>query len=244
MEPAKERARQFFTKLGFHVGDIPEADAKRADLDVNDGVNQYVIEVKEKLDTGSQLKDLSSSYPNSDCNITYEPHAPSNLLDGILKDARKQLAATPADEAALRLVLLFFKGPNADMFVRRSLYTFYGVQDVVPVSGNGPGLNCVYFHNSFSFSWQNVDGLLLVENQDLLLCLNEFSARCDVLRQSQLAQRKDMAVFDPAKFDDDPGKIVLRSTISRADENTVLYELERISGVRYRTFTMNRYNFG
>jgi hypothetical protein len=49
-------------------------------------------------------------------------------------------------------------------------------------------------------------------------------------------------VYDPANFDDDDGKIVLRSDISRSDENVVLDELERISGVRYTTITLHRYN--
>jgi hypothetical protein len=200
------------------------------------------VEVKEKLDTGSQLTVLPNSYPDSDRAITREPHAASNRIDAILKGARKQLRATPANESALRIIFLFFSGPNADMFVRRSLYTFYGVQDVIPVSEKGPGRNCVYFHNSFSFSSPHVDGLLLVENRNLQLCLNEFSTACDVLRQSQLAKKMGMAIYDPAKFNEDDGKIVLQSTVSRTDERETLNELERISGVRYDTITLHRYN--
>ena len=243
MERAKQIARQFFQEIGFNVEEIPETDVKRADLDVNDGHQQYIVEVKEKLDTGSQLTVLPNSYPNLDRTITREPHATSNRIDGTLKDGRKQLKATPANQNALRLIFLFFSGPNADMFVRRSLYTFYGVQDVIPVSEKGPGRNCVYFHNSFSFSSPHVDGLLLVQNRDLQLCLNEFSATCDVLRQSRLAQKMGMAIYDPAKFNDDDGKIVLRSAVSRTDEREILNELERISGVRYDTITLHRYNF-
>jgi len=242
MERAKLIARQFFEEFGFGVDDIPEADTKRADLDVNDGKQQYIVEVKEKLDTGSQLSLLPNSYPGSERKITREPHAASNRLDGILKDGRKQLTATPAADNALRLIFLMFVGPNAEMFVRRSLYTFYGVQDVTPVSHEGDGLNCVYFHNSFSFSSPEVDGLLLMENDGLQLCLNEFSATCDVLRHSQLSRKMGAAVYDPAGFDDDDGKIVLRSAVSRTDERAVLDELERISGVRYNTITLHRYN--
>jgi hypothetical protein len=221
MERAKQIARQFFEELGFHVVDIPDTDEKRADLDVNDGGQQYIVEVKEKLDTGSQLTTLENSYPESDRKVTREPHAASNRLDGILKDGRKQLVATPADHDALRLIFLVFTGPNADMFVRRSLYTFYGLQVVSPVSENGCDLHCVYFHNSFSFCSPTVDGLLLVENDRLQLCLNEFSATCDVLRQSHLARKMGATVYDPASFDEDDGKIVLRSTISRTDERVI-----------------------
>jgi len=242
MELGKQTARDFFEELGFHVDDIPETDTKRADLDVDDGDQQYIVEVKQKLDTGSQLTVLHNSYPGSDRKITREPHSASNRLDGILKDGRKQLEATPAGEAVLRLLFVLFTGPNADMFVRRALYTFYGVQDVIPVSESGDGLNCVYFHNSFSFSSPYVDGLLLMENDGLLLCLNEFSSRCDILRHSQLALQMGMAVYDPANFDEDDGKVVLRSTISRTDDGAILDELERQSGVRYDTITLNRHN--
>jgi len=242
MERAKRVARQFFEGLGFLVDDIPETDTKRADLDVNDGAQQYIVEVKEKSDTGSQLTVIPNSYPNCEREITSEPHAASNRLDGILKDGQKQLAATPADGDAVRLIFLMFTGPNADMFVRRSLYTFYGVQDVIPVSEKGDGLNCVYFHNSFSFSSPNVEGLLLLQNDGLQLCLNEFSSKCDLLRQSMLARKMGTAVYDPANFNEDGGKIVLRSAVSRTEEGAVLAELERISGVRYRTITLHRYN--
>jgi len=244
MERAKIIARQFFEEVGFRVDDIPETDAKRADLDVNDAEQQYIVEVKEKVDTGSQLAVLAQSYLDSEVEITREPHARSNRIDGILKAGRRQLAATPAGEDALRLMFLMFNGTNADMFVRRSLYTFYGVQDVHPVSSKGNGINCVYFHNSYSFSSPNVDGLLLLENRKLQLCLNEFSSKCDVLRRSQLARKMGGAVYDPAKFDDDRGKIVLRSAVSRTDEKAVLDEIERIFGVRYATIPLHRYNFG
>ncbi len=50
------------------------------------------------------------------------------------------------------------------------------------------------------------------------------------------------AVYDPARFDDDDGKLVLRSTVSRTNEREVLDELERTTGVRYNTITLNRYN--
>lgn len=241
MERAKQMARNFFEELEFHVDDIPETNEQRADLDVNDGYQQYIVEVKEKLDTGSQLTVLEESYPDSGRHITSEPHAASNRLDGILKKGRKQLVATPASNEALRLILLMFTGPNADMFGRRALYTFYGIQDVTPRSRNGGGQNCVYFHNSFSFSSPSVDGLLLVENNGLQLCFNEFSPKCDVLRKSHLATKMGKAVYDPANFGDDDGKVVLHSAVSRTNECDVLDELERATGVRYNTITLNRY---
>lgn len=242
MERSKWIARNFFDELGFSVTPIPTADQKRADLAVNDGDQEYVVEVKEKVDTGSQLTAAVLTELGPGRQITHEPYAPSNLLDGILKQGRKQLAATPSGGDALRLLFVLFTGPNASMFVHRTLYTFYGVQDILPPHGQGEGLNCVYFHNSFSFSSPGVDGLLVAEHKNLQLCLNEFSPRCDALRQSRLGAKMRGAVYDPATFGTDAGKVVLRSSISRTNEADVLDELERMTGIRYRTITLNRYN--
>lgn len=242
MERSKQIAKHFFKQLGFTADDIPEADAKRADLDVYDGGQQYIVEVKEKLDTGSQLQELDHVYPESDRIVTREPHSASNRLDGVMKNGRKQLQRTPADNDAIRLIFLFFSGPNANMFGRRTLYTFYGVQDVIPRSTNGEGQNCVYFHNSFAFNSPDVDGLILMENDSLQLSLNEFGNNYTRLQNSKLAAEMGNAVYDPANFSTDPGKIVLRSSISRRDENEILAELERQTGIQYTTITLHRYD--
>jgi hypothetical protein len=242
VERSKQIAKQFFEQLGFAANDIPETDAKRADLDVDGNGQQYIVEVKEKLDTGSQLEVLKHSYPNSDRKITREPHSASNRLDGVMKNGRKQLQKTPANPDAIRLIFLYFAGPNAEMFGRRALYTLYGVQDVIPVSIDGEGLNCVYFHNSFAFNSPDVDGVILMKNDSLQLSLNEFGNNYNQLQNSKLVSELGNAVYDPAGFDAAPGKIVLRSSISRRDENEVLDELERQTGIRYATITLHRYN--
>ena len=242
MEYAKELAKHFFENdLGFSVNEIPEADAKRADLDVNDGDQQYIVEVKEKLDTGSQLATLDWTYEGYDRKIAREPHAPSNRLSGIMRSGRKQLESTPADHDAIRLIFLYFTGPNADMFSRRTLYTFYGVQDVIPDDGGG-GVNCVYFHNSFSFSSPTVDGIIIVENDGLNLCLNEFGNHYGRLQSSQMAEKLKLGIYDPANFESDDGKLVLRSNVNWKTESDVLDALEQQTGTSYHTMTLNRYN--
>ena len=242
MEYAKELATRFFeNELEFSVKDIPETDAKRADLDVNDGDQQYLVEVKEKLDTGSQLTTLNLSHEGHDRKITREPHAPSNRLSGIMRSGRKQLESTPAANDTIRLILLYFTGPNADMLARRTLYTFYGVQDVIPDDGGG-GLNCVYFHNSFGFSSPTVDGIIIIENDGLNLCLNEFGHNYGRLQNSQMAEKLKLGIYDPANFESDGGKLVLRSTVNRKHETDVLNALEQQTGKSYHTMTLNRYN--
>lgn len=241
MEPSEVFACSFFEQLGFSVNKIPEAEGKRADLAVQDGIAEYIVEVKEKLDTGSQLNWSQGSYSDSGRKIASEPHSTSNRLDGIIKDARRQLASTPASTTALRLIFLVFTGPGADMFVRRALFTFYGVQQVVPNDGEGDGLNCVYFHNSLAFNLKDVDGLILMENEELQLCLNEFSANYSSMQESKLTLSMGGAIYDPARFAHDDGVVVLRSDISRRNEEEVLKELKRQAGIAYHTITLNRF---
>lgn len=243
VEHAKKIASLFFRQLGFDVIEIPECKTQRADLEVRDGIDQYIVEVKEKLDTGSQLEFLANSDPQSDWPIVREPHSSSNRIDGVLKSARKQLIATPAEDNALKLIFLCFSGPNAEMFVSRALYTFYGVQYVAPVTAGAPSRSCIYFHNSFAFSSPQVDGMLLVENHDLQLCLNEYSVNYQSIRRSRLVEKMGAAVYEPAKFCDDDSKIVLRSSVPRSDEQVVLAELERLFGIRYRVINLHRYSF-
>lgn len=243
MERAKVIATRFFSGLGYSVAAIPEAGDKRADLDVHDGENQYIVEVKEKLDTGTQITYSTVDVGPSKIQVGREPHSRSNRLDGVLKHGNKQLNETPGADRAFNLLWLYTEGGNAEMTVRRALYTFYGVATLIPVSQSGNGVNCVYFDYSTAFAMPTVDGLIVVESNSHNLCLNEFSPNYSRFKTSRLVSALGAAVYDPLTFENRDGTIVLRSDISRKDEREVLNELERITGIRYTRIQMNRYTF-
>lgn len=244
MERPKRIASNFFARLGYSVTSIPEADEKRADLDVHDGNDQYIVEVKEKIDTGSQIRLSKNPIDDSEHLVGCEPFARSNGLDNVFKKTKKQLADTPSDDAAYQLIWLHTEGINADMMARRALFTFYGVTTLSPGALRGNAVNCVYFDYSTAFAAPSVDGLIVVENDKLLLCLNEFSPRYLRFRDTKLVRVFGDAVYDPATFESREGTIVLRSNVSRKEKNEVLRELERISGIPYTIIEMNRYTFG
>lgn len=243
MERAKHIAIRFFSSLGYSVTVIPEADNKRADLDVHDGKNQYIVEVKEKLDTGSQVLRSTVGEGDSKVNVGREPHSRSNRLDGVLKHGTKQLNETPSADGAFNLLWLYTEGVNADMTSRRALYTFYGIATLIPVSQNSNGVNCVYFDYSTAFAMPSVNGLIVVENDSLQLCLNEFAPNYSSFKMSKLVSDLGAAICDPSNFENEDGKIVLRSTISRKNEQEVLNELEGVTGIRYTRIQLNRYTF-
>ncbi|TXT22212.1 MAG: hypothetical protein FD138_3637 [Planctomycetota bacterium] len=222
MERAKQIAISFFSSLGYSVAEIPEADNKRADLDVHDGEHQYIVEVKEKLDTGSQMHRFTEGEGNSKVHVGREPHSRSNRLDGVLKHGTKQLNETPSSDDAFNLLWLHTDGMNADMTSRRALYTFYGVATLIPVSQRGDGVNCVYFDYSTAFAAPSVNGLIVVENDSLQLCLNEFSPNYGTFRTSKLVTELGTAIYDPSHFENKDGT----------------------TGIRYTRMELNRYTFG
>lgn len=243
MNHVEQIASTFFNRLGYAVDVIPTSSNKRADLAVFDGINRYIVEIKEKFQTDSKVSYSTEGEGASLVHVRSEPHARSNRLDGVFKDGAKQLSETPSSSSAFRLIWLHCEGPHADMIGYRALYTFYGVEQLVPCSSRGEGVNCVYFNHSTAFAKPSINGLVIVENDSLQLCLNEFSTNYESFKVSKLVQTLGDAIYDPKCFDDRKGTIVLRSDISRGAESEVLMELERLTGVRYRTISLHQYSF-
>jgi hypothetical protein len=168
----------------------------------------------------------------------------SNRLDGVLKHGTKQLTETPSSNGAFNLIWLHIGGINSDMMARRALYTLYGVAMLTPVRGGGDCVNCVYFDYSAAFASPNVNGLVIAENDSLLLCLNEFSPNYASIQASKLVRKLGKGVYEPVNFEARDGTIVFRTNIFRKDKQEVLNELERRTGVCCTTIQMNRYTFG
>ena len=83
---------------------------------------------------------------------------------------------------------------------------------------------------------------MIVENDGLNLCLNEYGENYGRLQSSQMAKKLKLGIYDPANFDSDDGKLVLRSTVNRKNETDVLNALEQQTGKSFHTITLNRYN--
>jgi hypothetical protein len=243
MERAKTIAAHFFERLDYDVSDISVSSGKRADMRVFDGMSTYIVEVKEKARSDSQIEHSTIDYDGSKVNIAREPHSRSNRLDGVLKHAAKQLAETPCNDSDFKLIWLHSDSASARMTIYRTLYTFYGVAQLVPRSQQGDGVNCAYFYTCTAFNCPVVDGLIVVEHNSLQLCLNEFSRNYESFKTSNLVRRLGEAVYDPVRFDNKPGTIVLRESISRKNDVDTLAEIERVTGVKYSVIAMNSYQF-
>jgi hypothetical protein len=243
MERSKEIAASFFKNLGYTVDDIAVADQKRADIDVFDGSDRYIVEVKEKLETDSKVEYSTIGEGNSITQVRKEPHARSNRLDGVFKHGAKQLAGTPQSANSFQLIWLHAGSLDGEMTARRAIYTFYGIEDLVPCSLEGDGVNCVYFHHSTAYARPNINGLIIVERGTLQLCINEYAVSCTAFQKSNLVRYFGDAVYDPSQFKSRPGTIIFNGDISRGRESDVLDELQRTTGVRYRKAELNRYSY-
>ncbi len=128
---------RFFKQVGISATKIPEADEQRADLRASDGDCEYLVEVKEKLDTGSQRTNEMEETEHGSLVIAREPFKSHSRLANIFKDGSKQLRTTPKQTDSFSILWLHVHGKNADMTATRALFTFYGVASL---SALRPGL--------------------------------------------------------------------------------------------------------
>lgn len=243
---SEQLAIQFLKEVGISVTKIPEEDEKRADLRASDGQCEYLVEVKEKLDTGSQLNIEREETEHGSVVIAREPLKSYSRLASIFKDGSRQLQATPKQNESFSVLWLHVQGMNADMLARRALYTFYGVANLSALRPDEGTVNCAYFDYSTASQMPNVDGLVIMEEMSLQICLNEFSPRYEAFKLSKLvtAFESASAVYDPSIFDGSDGRIALRSKVPRKDEAVVLEAVFQQTGIRYIRVNLNRHTFG
>ena len=245
MTRSEKIAFSFFEESGYSVKAIPTTNSsKRADIQVKDNCCTYIVEVKEKLNTGSQIELTTITEGSSKIQVEREPHSHSNRLDGILKHGRKQLSETSSNSEDYSLIWFFSEGPSAEMTTRRLIQTFYGISYLTPINKDQAGVNCFYFDYSAAYSLPLINGIIVVENQTMELCINEFSKNHHSFKESKLAKQFGEAVYDPSTLLQKPGTLVLRSSIPRKNKLELLNELERKTGIRYNTIEMDRYTFG
>lgn len=126
MERSKRFAMGVLRHTGFQVEEIPEADAKRADLRVTDDNSTYLVEVKHKLDDPELVRDDAERMARGELVTRTTPIGRNNCIDGVIKVGRKQLDATPDEADAFRVIWLHLNGLDPDLQWKQALITFYG----------------------------------------------------------------------------------------------------------------------
>lgn len=232
----------FERKFGYFVESIEETpgEAERADLRVCDGVRQYIIEVKERLSETIPLQREFFDDDNGGYSVYTEGPKLADRMKERWKKGKKQLDATPGKERDFKLLFQYAKGDGAEIVIRRAIHEFYGVAKLSPASREDPWVDCIYFNYAAAYRMPRLNGLLLLENRSLSLCLNEFSENYEDFRNSDLVRKMGNAIYDPSNFDDREDTIVYDGDLPRKNETGILDELERKYGKRYRKIEMYR----
>jgi hypothetical protein len=229
--------------FGYSVEWIPESELEgehRADIKIDDGDCQYIVEVKERLNIDSQLQRENFVDDDGEYSVYTEGPKLSQRLKKVWENGSKQLNETPRKNWSFQLLFQSARGPMAEITIRRSLEMFYGIATLSPTSHKDPVVNCVYFNYNRAQALPSVNGLFLMENTRLWLCINEFSENYEDFRKSDLARKMGNAIYDPSTFNDREDIIVYDGDTPRKNETAILDELERKYSKQYRKIEMYR----
>jgi hypothetical protein len=202
-EPSTEHARLVLSSEGFTVDDIPvEPPAKRADLRLWFGQEEYVVEAKLREPHEGWLE-LLKQVAQEGYASTSRPINPWNSLSSTLTEAHAQLLATPAGESAFRVLWLVALHDD-DHFVisciEKRLLGSVEVTGIDPIKLSIGESKVCYHHASNDFQrCAGIDAAVLGTRTGANLFVNYFSERREAFRKTQLHAMFSVhgAVVDP-----------------------------------------------
>jgi hypothetical protein len=222
------RGEQIATRLLDHFGmrweKIPEEDELRADYRVADGRCEYVIEVKQR--EGAAERQYEHALERDGHASMSQPMGYLNPVSALVTDAAAQLAATPATDDTLRVMMFVALGRDVDVHEEQLFSTVYGAIDLITSMKDGAAqaTRCFYLGFSDFFRLPELDGVLTVLGDRCRLLVNAFSRRQDILRTSAIYQRLDaeQAVVDPHRLEAEKQAFIADCDISRHNRDAVL----------------------
>lgn len=244
MEVGKSFAIKILSNAGFQVKDIPVSVQRTADLLVTDNEANYLIEVKEKVESVEQAEERRAILNSGELYEQSDLLARDNTISGILRSAQKQLDASEKAEGTYQLIWFHATGVDADLKYRQAFSTFYGHVDLIPMnprsSDNPP---CFYFDYCAAVQMPTVDALILTDNTQLQLCLNEFSDRAKEFQETPFCRKfAEMdGVIDPVSMASKGSIIACRAMIPRKNDDEIAKALQEQTGVLYSPIRLTRH---
>ena len=189
-EPSTEHARIVLAAEGFTVTDIPaEPPAKRADLRLWFGREEYVVEAKLREPHAGWLE-LLKQVAQEGYASTSRPINPWNSLSSTLTDAHEQLVATPAGESAFRVLWLVALHDDDDFVISCVEKRLLGSVEVIaidPVKLSVSESRVCYHHGSNDFErCAGIDAAVLGTRKGANLFVNYFSVKRNAFRSARL----------------------------------------------------------
>jgi hypothetical protein len=201
-DPAQDSARAFFDFLGARVERIPEVPGQpRADFLVTWPSEACVVEVKGK----EENEEYSRCLRGTGTTVRSEVLGRTNPISRQIREAIGQVRATPAPEAAFRLLVLVAADDAPEVHSAQFKATLYGTVDIVAPDPGGQAVArpCFYFTYCEFYDASDVDAAVILVGASSFLCLNEFSPRLGAFRSSSLyrVHASCAAVLDPADME-------------------------------------------
>lgn len=189
-EPSTEHARIVLAAEGFTVTDIPaEPPAKRADLRLWFGREEYVVEAKLREPHAGWLE-LLKQVAQEGYASTSRQISPWNSLSSTLTEAHEQLVATPAGESAFRVLWLVALHDDDDFVISCVEKRLLGSVEVIaidPVKLSVSESKVCYHHGSNDFErCAGIDAAVLGTRKGANLFVNYFSANRNAFRSARL----------------------------------------------------------
>jgi hypothetical protein len=186
-DPAEQDAKRFFENCGLTVRRIPEASKATPDFEVDGDGPGFLVEVKARRD--------DEEFRNLPTGKIFSRTASSQFSKKVswkIQQAAKQFEAYDSHRCRWQVVWLSAEdivGDDATMEMFHG--TLYGIADVADLdrlSSIDAVKSCYYLHRGAFERFPAVDAAILAHQGYRILCLNEFSERCQALAGSVLAQ--------------------------------------------------------
>jgi hypothetical protein len=249
-EDSKIYARRMFTGLGYTVTQIPESKEykkKRADLKAIYKDETIIIEAKSK-EPHMGFKELLKETKSEGLATCSRKIIPWSALSSVIREATRQLRATPAPKKAPRVLLISCIHCDWSYVLDAFRYLLYGevilslwrYTDTFPDQcGCRP---CYYYHFSEFLKYPVLDAVILGGLNGPTLLVNEFGERKTQIQKSLLYSeaKRNNSLYDP-EIKRANGKALAIFSKKRLNEKERWQYILDTYG--YRTCLMSQYQF-
>jgi hypothetical protein len=224
--------------FNLQVEKIPESDKRTPDFFVFDGINEYLIEVKEKEANPELGEAREEAFSRGEIFEISEVLATKSVLQNVVRDGRRQIKAHVTDDSTFRVVWDHCTGLAYDATLEQIITGLYGSETVVDFSSDEAFAGtCYYFGFSQFFKYRDsIDAVMVTGRKgEATICVNNHSPRYESFKASVLVQSMPVGVRDPIFEEKEGCAFIVEGEVDRNKPNEVLSYLKE----NYKTDKLN-----
>lgn len=198
---AEECVKATLEYWGFKVRRIPPKKKRKVpDFLVQGEGRSYLVEVKTKLDNPYTQTRKHDALSHGKVHVETQTDLPRNVLGDIVDKAAQQLNAEHQD-VDFRLLWLVALGEDSENQIERFISTLYGRRKIGCNKGDEYTLFPCYglTRGKFKQLEEQLDGAIVGDPESACLCLNHYSIKHQMLRNSKLGRCLNIGTIDPLK---------------------------------------------